>query len=460
VQLTSTVSQRNWSVPGWLPAVILLLVTAAIGPSLGSLSRPAFVIACGAAGWYAWRCSPAAHLQTAIILFTFAPLVRRLVDLSIGFDQAGFMLVGPLLALLAPVPQLRHLLDGRRSLGAQTAPMLIVTGCIVYMTMLTVFQGEWMMTASGALKWLVPLLYAAAVGLSADRDEMVQAAASVFVVILPIIGVIGLAQYVDPPAWDRYWMQFAPIMSVGQPIPYGVRVFSTMNGPASFATFTAAGLLLVSFLRPRWYSLLLATPAALAFFLSLYRTAWMSLAVGVLFCLFFAASRRRAGVILVGLLAAAVIAATATPFGELISERLASLGDGIGDDSAQERLDQYVTLWTTWDSSLFGIGFSTSDVGTAGAMAVDGMIISLWLSAGLVFGMICLLAIIWVAGNAIAAAWRDASPEAIMLGALAAGALVQLPLANLTSGESGFLFWTFAVLATLPSRASPRHGVP
>jgi hypothetical protein len=460
VQLTSTVSQRNWSVPGWLPAVIVLVVTAAIGPSLGSLSRPAFVIACGAAGWYAWRCSAAAHLQTAIILFTFAPLVRRLVDLSIGFDQAGFMLVGPLLALLAPVPQLRHLLDGQRSLGAQTAPMLIVTGCIVYMTMLTVFQGEWMMTASGALKWFVPLLYAAAVGLSADRDEMVQAAASVFVVILPIIGVIGLAQYVDPPAWDRYWMQFAPIMSVGQPIPYGVRVFSTMNGPASFATFTAVGLLLVSFLRPRWYSLLLATPAALAFFLSLYRTAWMSLAVGVLFCLFFAASRRRAGVILAGLLAAAVIAATATPFGELISERLASLGDGIGDDSAQERLDQYVTLWTTWDSSLFGIGFSTSDVGTAGAMAVDGMIISLWLSAGLVIGMICLLAIIWVAGNAIAAAWRDASPEAIMLGALAAGALVQLPLANLTSGESGFLFWTFAVLATLPSRASPRHGVP
>jgi len=247
---------------------------------------------------------------------------------------------------------------------------------------------------------------------------------------------------------------------VGQPIPYGVRVFSTMNGPASFATFTAAGLLLVTFLRPRWYALLLAAPAALAFFLSLYRTAWISLAVGVLFCLFFAASRRRAGIIVAGLLAAAAIAIVATPFGELIAERLASLGDGIGDDSAQERLDQYVTLWTMWDSSLFGVGFSTTDVGTAGAMAVDGMIISLWLSAGLVIGMICLIAIIWVAGNAIAATWRDASAEAIMLGALACGALVQLPLANLTSGESGFLFWTFAVLAVLPARANIRRGVP
>lgn len=450
--------------PGWLPAVIVLLVTAAIGPSLGSLSRPVFVLACGAAGWYAWRCSAAAHLQTAIILFTFAPMVRRIVDLSAGYDEFGLMLVGPLFALLAPVPQLRRLLDGNQplgaQLGAQSAPMLIVGGCIVYVTMLTVFQGEWMQAASGALKWGVPLLYAAAIGLSADRDEMVQAAASAFVVILPITGVIGLVQYVDPPAWDRYWMQFAPIMSAGQPIPFGVRTFSSMNGPASFATFTAFGLLLVCFLRPRSFALLFAIPAALAFFLSLYRTAWMMLAVAILFCLMFAATRVRAGVILLGLVTSAVIAALATPFGDVLTDRLASLTEGSGDDSAEERLEQFVMLWNTWDSSLFGSGFSTTDVGTAGTMAVDGMIVACWLMMGLVVGMICLAALVWAAGNAIGAAWRDTRPEAIMIGAFGCAALVQMPLANVTSGEFGFLFWTFAVLATLPSRTTPRHGVP
>lgn len=460
MQIASTVSQRNWSVPGWLPAVIVLLVTAAIGPSLGSLSRPVFVLACGAAGWYAWRCSAAAHLQTAIVLFTFAPMVRRIVDLTVGFDQSGLMLVGPLFALLAPVPQLRRLLDGNQSIGAQSTPMLIVAGCIVYVTMLTVFQGEWMQAASGVLKWGVPMLYAAAIGLSADRDEMVQAAASAFVVILPITGAIGLVQYVDPPAWDRYWMQFAPIMSAGQPIPFGVRTFSSMHGPASFATFTAFGLLLVCFLRPRSFALLLALPAALAFFLSLYRTAWMMLAVAILFCLMFAATRVRAGVILLGLVTAAVIAVIATPFGEVIADRLASLTEGSGDDSAEERLEQFMMLWNTWDSSLFGSGFSTTDVGTAGTMAVDGMIVACWLMMGLVVGMICLAALVWAAANAIGAAWRDTRPEAIMIGALGCAALVQMPLANVTSGEFGFLFWTFAVLATLPSRATPRHGVP
>lgn len=460
MQLTSTVSQRSWSIPGWLPAVIVLLVTAAIGPSLGSLSRPVFVLACGAAGWYAWRCSAAAHLQTAIILLTFAPMARRIVDLSIGYDDSSLMLVGPLFALLAPVPQLRRLLEGNQSLGSQSTPMLIVAGCIVYVTMLTVFQGEWMQAASGVLKWGVPMLYAAAIGLSADRDEMVQAAASAFVVILPITGVIGLVQYVDPQPWDRYWMQFAPIMSAGQPIPFGVRTFSSMNGPASFATFTAVGLLLVCFLRPRAFALLLAIPAALAFFLSLYRTAWMMLALGIVFCLMFATTRVRAGIILLGLVAAVVIAAVATPFGEVIADRLGTLTEVSGDDSAEERLDQFVMLWNMSDSSLFGSGFTTSDVGTAGAMAIDGMIIACWLMMGLVVGMICLSALVWTAVNAIGAAWRDPRPEAIMVGALGCTALLQLPLANLTAGEFGFLFWTFAVLATLPPRANARHGVP
>ena len=460
MQLTSTASQRSWSIPGWLPAVIVLLVTAAIGPSLGSLSRPVFVLACGAAGWYAWRCSAAAHLQTAIILLTFAPMARRIVDLSIGYDDSSLMLVGPLFALLAPVPQLRRLLEGNQSLGSQSTPMLIVAGCIVYVTMLTVFQGEWMQAASGVLKWGVPMLYAAAIGLSADRDEMVQAAASAFVVILPITGVIGLVQYVDPQPWDRYWMQFAPIMSAGQPIPFGVRTFSSMNGPASFATFTAVGLLLVCFLRPRAFALLLAIPAALAFFLSLYRTAWMMLALGIVFCLMFATTRVRAGIILLGLVAAVVIAAVATPFGEVIADRLGTLTEVSGDDSAEERLDQFVVLWNMSDSSLFGSGFTTSDVGTAGAMAIDGMIIACWLMMGLVVGMICLSALVWTAVNAIGAAWRDPRPEAIMVGALGCTALLQLPLANLTAGEFGFLFWTFAVLATLPPRAKARHGVP
>jgi hypothetical protein len=201
--------------------------------------------------------------------------------------------------------------------------------------------------------------------------------------------------------------------------------------------------------------LLLTGPAGIGLLLSLYRTAWISLAVGVVFCLAFAGTRKRAWAILFGAFALVVVAATLTPFGDVIGERLATLGEGSQDGSAQERIDQFVTLWNQWDSSLFGAGFTVIDVGTAGAMPVDGMIIACWLTMGIVVGLVCLSALVVAASNMIAAAWRDGTRQSIVIGALGCGALCQLPLANLTAAESGFMFWTFAVLLADNRQARP-----
>jgi hypothetical protein len=432
-------------VPGWLVAALLLVGTYALGHSLGGLSRPAFVLACGFVGWFAWRQGPAAHLQAALVLFTFAPFVRRVLDLSIGYDQLGLMLIGPLLAILVPAIDLPRLLETYRVPAKWMWPLGIVAASVVYAGMLSMAQGDWTNAASGMLKWLAPLLYATALLVSAEREEMVKAATSAFAIILPIVGIYAVYQYVDPSAWDIYWMQFAPIPSIGEPVPYGVRVFSTMNAPASFATFTATGLFFIGFSKRPWMALL-AVPAALGLLLSLYRTAWISLAVSILFCLLFSGTRRRAGMILVGIAVAVVLAVLVTPFGDIVMDRLSTLGEGSQDGSAQERLEEFVTLWNLPDSSLFGSGFTITDVGAAGAMPIDGMIIACWLSMGIMIGGFCLTALIWAIGNALAVAWSDPAPEAIVIAALALGALAQAPLASITSGESGFLFWTFAVM--------------
>ncbi|WP_445489837.1 O-antigen ligase family protein [Rhodopseudomonas sp. RCAM05734] len=445
-----------WPLPGWLAAAALIVGTAVLGGALGGLAKPLFVLGCAALGWYAWQQGAASHLQSMLVLFAFAPFVRRVVDLSAGFDQSGLLLIGPMLAILAPAPGLLRLLNSSRGPSPVMVPLLVVGGCVAYATALSIMQADWMSAASGALKWTAPLIYAAALIAHADRDEMVQAAAPAFLIILPIIGIYGIFQYVDPPSWDIYWMQLASIPSVGQPVPYGVRTFSTMNGPASFATFTAIGLIVVCFSRLRWELLLLVCPAAFALLLSSYRTAWISLAVGILFCLLFNTTRRKAGFILVGTVAVVVLAATLTPFGDMISDRFASLGEGAKDGSAQERMDEFVTLWNMPDSSLIGSGFTTTDVGSAGAMPVDGMIVACWLMMGIVVGLVCLTALVWAALTTLWVAWQDGGAEAIVIGALGCGALVRLPLANITSGENGFFFWTFAVLLS----SAPRflHG--
>lgn len=435
------------AVPGWVLTIGVLSSFAFAGAALGSASRPLFVAACMIVGIYAWRRSPADHLQSTLLLFVLAPFVRRLVDVQIGYDTSGVMLLGPLAAMAMPGIALLDLFDHPERYS-RLVPLGIVAACVTYATLLTMFQGDWMNAASGSVKWIVPLVYAAALARKGDPAACLQGATQVFVVILPLIGAYGIWQYVGLPDWDRYWMQYAPILSVGQPRPFELRVFSTMNSPGSFASFTAVGLLLVGYLRRDWpLMLVLQLPAILGLLLSLYRTAWIALFLGIVFCVFFAATRRRSSGILIAMAVVLTTAAVATPFGDVIGDRIATLMDGSQDGSARERLQEYVTLWNLPDSSFFGAGFGTVDVGVAGSVAVDGMIISCWLTMGIVVGMVCLAALMWAIWQQMGVAFRFSSSEAVVLGALGASALPQIPLGGLATGEFGFLFWSFAIMA-------------
>lgn len=436
------------AVPGWLPAAALIAITALVGPQLGGAARPLFLLGCLAVGWYAWSRSPGEHFQAVLALFCFAPVLRRLVDLSAGFDPGGMMIAGPLLALLAPLPEFREfaLPEGRRVRGL--APILVFAACAAYAVLVTVAHGELSQAAGGALKWFAPVVYAVALHRHAPAAENILGkAAGAFLVILPITGLYGIYQYIDPPAWDRYWLVHAPITSAGLPTPFEVRTFSTANSPAVFATFTAVGLLLVYVLRPGWLARIAMLPAVLALALTLYRTAWISLAAGVLFCLLMPVTRARAGGAVALLGGAIAVALIFTPFGDAVAERLATFGNASHDGSGRERLAEFAFLWSLPGSGLFGIGFQSVDTGTAGAMPLDGMIAVCWACMGIVVGIVCLGSLFYVIGLGLARAFRGGTREGAVLGALACGWLVQLPLACIVSGELGFLFWTTSALA-------------
>lgn len=448
-------ADNRWAASGWLIALVFIGGFTVVGGFLGGLGRPLFVLGCLGVAYLSWRKSIYAHFQASLVLFSFAPFIRRIVDLGAGYDELGLMLIGPLLALLVPVADLRHLLDRRTPVDSRLGPLALAGACVLYAGVLSLLQGKMNDMASGLIKWMTPILYAAVLVYRADRDRLLDAAVRAFFVILPITGLYGIIQYVDPQAWDAYWMEFAPIMSIGQPVPYGVRIFSTMNAPASFATFTAGGLLLVAFLRSGWISFLVAAPSSLALLLSLYRTAWISMALALMFCLLFSTTRIKAQMIAIALVIAGAVAVTIPPFSDVIGDRLATLGQGSQDGSFQERLTQYYTLWMMPDSSLVGVGYTTSDVGSAGQMPVDGQIIACWLMMGIIGGILCLCSLGWAISAALFQALMDRSREAVIVGGMAMGSLMQIPLANIMASEAGFLFWSFVVL--LPA-AKPSQG--
>jgi hypothetical protein len=75
------------------------------------------------------------------------------------------------------------------------------------------------------------------------------------------------------------------------------------------------------------------------------------------------------------------------------------------------------------------------------------MLAACWSFMGIVGGMICLVSIFYFIFRQLTCALQHESRAAVTVGALACGWLVQLPLAGLTSGEIGVLFWTSVTLA-------------
>jgi len=435
-------------------AIAVMAGTLALGMVAGSLGRFAFVLGCVGVSHLAWRESPASHLRVQILLFVFAPFLRRVVDLSAGYDPLGLMLVGPLLGLALPGLGLLKYGDHRGWTSERLAPILLVAGTIVWAMLLSMNVGAWTDTASGVLKWGVPLVYAATLlAEDVDRDEMLDAAAGTFGFVLPIVGLYGIAQYVDPPAWDRAWLQYASIMSAGRPEPFAVRVFSTLNGPASCATFLATGLLLVGFLKRGWWVLPIALPAVIALFLTSYRTAWISLAGAVVYATLFSATRLRAGaVVAIAAIGGLLAMMTVPEIADMLGDRLATFGSVGQDVSAIERMEQFVQLWSRAEDYMLGNGFTVVDVGSAGVMAIDGMLIASWTMMGLVGGLVCLAGFLWAIFRAIPLPTPGLSPERVVLGGLMVASLIQLPLASIGAAELGFLFWTSATLAICHGR--------
>ena len=429
------------------PLVALILVTAGLGAAGLSVARPIFIVGCVLVAWDAMRFGAATNFAVCFVMFCLAPFLRRLVDVHAGYEASGLMISGPLLAIMVPAPWLLISLTGGRTVDAALRPFFIVCACGFYGTVLTIIGGDLTQAVSGAVKWLGPPIYGMWLyGKAQHEDRLTETVALVSVVLLPILGLYGFWQYVDPPIWDRFWMTYTVIASIGQPEPFMVRVFSTMNAPAGYATFTAAGLLLFGFRRARLTAVLAAAPSVLGLMLSMYRTAWIGLAVGVVVGLFHPQTWRRAAILLitVPILGAAAIAFT--PAGEALQERLRTFGSVTEDSSGLERLSEYSDLLNADGGTLVGHGFGTVDVMQAGSKALDGQFIVSWFTFGLILGIISTVAVIWAGVQGARSAWRTGTLSGMTAAAVLLSLLIQLPLATISSSEIGFLFWSFAAI--------------
>ena len=393
--------------------------------------------------WYAAHC---------LLVFCCVSLVRRLADQQAGWDPENPVLLTPYLCCL--FAGLGFLDYWKRPVPRYIGPFLVLAGGIAYGAVLAIVQGRMLSTIVDVMKWSVGPLFAVYVLANHDRIAQMR---SVFESCLVWAGAsmaaYGIAQFIDPPIWDITWMRGAAELgldSIGQPEPFGVRVFSTLNSPGSLGIVLSAAI--VCALKRRLpASVFTITLMIVGLALCQYRSIWAATVLAVLMVVLSRKAAVRMSNIVALIVAGLVLCSSAAVprIREAVAQRASTLSVLERDASLQSRLAQYASL-ARQDNLVAGQGLaingSVRRLDRELPVHLDGAIIEIWLALGIVVGTAFLgaLAALLVPLFGVAAA---PGSDIFYDRAIVITLFLQLPIGTVHVGELGFCAWTFLGLA-------------
>jgi len=329
-------------------------------------------------------------------LFTLAPLIRRLTDFAIGWQEPNAILLAPYTAALWSLFAVPTLMV-RRDIPFRWYLVAIIAA-ICYGLAISIAGSQ---LVSGLLNWLVWVVPPAILALLLASDEpaetLLRHVEAFFVLAVLGTSVYGIHQFFAVRPWDAFWMINSEMGSIGVPLPTEVRVFSTLNSPGPFASFLAAGLLFLLARPGPLRGVVLALGMA-AFALSMVRTAWVGFALGVV--VLFVLGEGRLRLKLAAALAVATVGMLAIGIhpevGPVLRDRLESLTNLAGDVSARERLENYGLLASIANERVFGHGLAASEnftESTGEYRAIDSGLIEMVMALGVIVATVYLVAI-------------------------------------------------------------------
>ena len=419
---------------------------------------------------YLYRRNLSHYVTLLCWLWFLTPLVRRILDYRAGWEQPTAVLLGPPLA--ACVPLIWLIADWRKVVRGQgMAPLLCIAATFVYATFMGLFTFTPRLVFQDLLTWFAPMTFTLFLCRHRDRiDEIFQAFEKAFVYGLLVISVYGLVQFFFLPGWDRFWMTWVNMDSIGKPLPTEVRVFSTMNGPQILASFLATGLILAfsSHRRIRFVAIPLGL---ICLSLSLARSGWVAMVAGTFYLLCTLPQKQRFRLVLAGLVAAiAMIAALQNPdVQDVMSVRFETFTDVRNDTSFLDRFSAYQSLFASFMDNPFGLGMgATPAIAEATTRMVahggweqdlgDSTIAMVMTTMGLAGTLILVFTFVPLGRNLFFAASADPHSVHVMRAVLFA-MMAEAPLDGVVSGPTGFLTWAsigFCIALSLPSE----RGLP
>jgi hypothetical protein len=443
-----------------LPQLLLVAcVAGAIGLGQGGRLQLAYPVLALAIALWLHRRSTGGYVTFVLWLWMLTPLARRLADWQGGWRDPSLILLTPYLVTAWPAALrlgrgLLALAEVVRVPSRRAAPAHggLVFGLAAAGAAIGIPFG--LITAPNAaimagLNWFVPLAFGWSVASAARPDEIERAVIDTFRYAPFVLGVYGMWQFVAPQPWDTAWMINTELTTIGRPVPFEVRVFSTMHSPGVLGSFLFVPLVLW-LAQPTIRGLPAACAATIGLVLSQVRTAWLGLAVSAVFVLAALPHRIRARVLVLG----AVAALCVTPFlflpdvADMAAARFATLTEPDSDASALSRLEGHLLAFDFVATRPLGAGLGVGDPRVDQVMSLnDSMLVATLVQFGIVgaflyFASLCLvLGVLW-------RYYRNAQTlETTGLACAGLGLLSTAGLAAMTAAAPGVLFWLIGGLA-------------
>ncbi len=455
----------------WLSIAGLVLITilcAAI--RAGTIIRLIFPVACFGIGILFYLRYPVLYIGFTWWLWIITPWVRRIVDYQSGWVHPSTILLAPyLVTLVSLATVIKHL---PRLLRQDSLPFALTffavthgflmglisslfgTGNKLYVLVKIIRSFNTSSTATvtytltdaliGTLDWVTPVIIGCHLFLNWHYyPQYRQNIQRVFFWTITIAGIYGVVQYLIAPQWDRYWLENAIELgadSFGSPEPLGIRIFSTMNSPGSFARFMTAGLLLLFTGKGnlRWLS---APFAYLAFLLSLVRSAWGGWFLGLL--IFSSSVKPRLQVRLLIMIVVITLCAlpltTIEPFSDVIQDRLQTFTNIQEDGSLEARSETYGQVLNIALLELFGNGF--------GLPGMDSSLLDIFIAMGWIGALPYIMGLFLIVFKLIS--FRDplADPFFSASKAISLSLIAGFTFGNPFTAVEGVLIWFFLGIA-------------
>jgi len=438
-------------------AALVALVTVLSAVHLAAVARPLFVLGAFLMAVRAIRKSPWEYLTLSLWIWSIAAFVRRLIDYYGGFQGQSIVLLTPNVLAILMVPSLlfsEQLMKRRESI-----PGLLLLAPVLAGLAVSFFKGDIFPGIIACIDWVIPLLYYFYLIQQIPRILEAERYFKAFVPLnLAVVGLYGVYQCFDVPAWDMEWVINVKMFTMaGSGGLFKIKPFSMLNSPGTCAAWVSTLILLSLHFRNKLSVVVL--PAGL-FFLAL--TQVRANLGAVVFGLAIAAFSGQKQIVKSLLVFVAVVAtvigilsALDPRIADALASRFSSVSDLAQDRSAQAREELYRSMPKLLEEYPLGLGIGGVGHGAvagnngntdADFVTIDGGPIAIYLALGWVAGTVYMIGLFVVVGAALLAAKRSRSPPALALAITALGELATLPFTNLV-GLQGIIIWLPAAYA-------------